>query len=104
MADEISELIRRLRDFGDRRGWAAEHMPKELAVSLAIEAGELLACFQWRAGGEIDAKDIDAVAAIRGEVADVLIYLLQLADTLGIDPIAAALDKIRINERRFPAA
>lgn len=102
MSNELAPLIARLRQFRDERGWRDDHTPKELAISVAIEAGELLARFQWRTGAKIDARDEEAIEAIREEMADVMIYLTQLADELGIDLVDAAFGKIDVNEGRFP--
>ncbi|MEQ1610473.1 MAG: nucleotide pyrophosphohydrolase [Hyphomonadaceae bacterium] len=96
-----ADLIERLRKFRDERNWAQFHTPKDLAISVTIEAGELLELFQWR---PTDQKpDAQLVDAVRGEVADVLLYLLLLSDRLGIDLFQAANDKITKNETRFPA-
>jgi dCTP diphosphatase len=100
---ELHELQQRIRDFRDARDWKQFHSPKNLAASVAIEAAELLEIFQW-----CDSADSVAVAEQRrdrvlDEVADVAIYLLELADILGIDVSAAVLAKLERNEHRYPA-
>lgn len=102
--DSIEELRARLRDFAVRRDWGAFHTPKNLAMAVAGEAGELVAEFQWLTAEESRAVMADpaAGAAVRGELADVLLYLVQLADALDVDLLAAARDKIAVNENRFP--
>lgn len=96
----MDQLVERLRRFRDEREWAQFHTAKDLAISVSVEAAELLELFQWRQeSGEQDAELVDKA---EGEVADVLIYLLLLCDRLGIDPIRAAATKIELNEARFP--
>ena len=104
--DSIDELRAQLREFARRRDWAVFHTPKNLAMAVAGEAGELVAEFQWLTADESRSVMADpaAGAAVRGELADVLLYLVQLADALGVDLLAAARDKIAVNETRFPAS
>lgn len=101
----ISELHDRLVDFRDRRDWKKFHRPKDLALSVSIESAELLELFQWKTDDEIEAAKISGAfsEAASDEIADVLIYLVLLAGELGIDPVAAAHEKITHNEKRFPA-
>ncbi len=96
----MEPLLRRLRQFRDERNWSEFHTPKDLAVSVSIEAAELLEIFQWRA----DTAPIeDAVkSAVADEAADVLLYLLMLCDRLDINLEEAAHLKISRNERRYP--
>lgn len=104
--DSIDELRAQLMEFARRRDWAVFHTPKNLAMAVAGEAGELVAEFQWLTAEESRRVMADpaAGAAVRGELADVLLYLVQLADALGVDLLAAARDKIAVNERRFPVS
>lgn len=96
----MEELLEALRKFRDDRDWAKFHTPKDLAVSISIEAGELLEIFQWRNDGhDIDNLNVERVA---DEAADVLIYLLLLFDRLGLDPKREVLAKIALNAERFP--
>src|SRR5678815_3277188 len=92
-----------LRAFTDARDWHAFHSPKNLATALSVEAAELLEVFQWM--NEADSRNLDASAkaAASEEIADVLMYLVMLADALGIDPVAAAERKMLANERKYPA-
>jgi len=100
----FEELTVRLRAFAEARDWGRFHTPKDLAMSVSIEAAELLEVFQWKDAAEIDelVRSEAGRAALADEVADVLIYLLRLADVVGIDPAAAAAAKIERNEERFP--
>jgi dCTP diphosphatase len=101
--DSLSELRERLRHFAAERDWAQFHNPKNLAASVAIEAAEILEHFQWLTPEQSAALPAAERAAVALEIADVLLYLIRLADTLEIDPVAAAFDKIDINARKYPA-
>ena len=96
----MDELIEALRKFRDERDWARFHTPKDLAVSVSIEAGELLELFQWRHDGH-ETSNID-IAEVADEAADVVIYALLLFDRLGLDPKREVLAKIALNAKRFP--
>jgi len=102
--DSLAELTARLRNFAVRRDWEPFHSPKNLAMAVAAEAGELAAEFLWIEGPESRAPDPERLARIRFEAADVLNYLVRLADTLQFDLVAAANAKIDQNEQRYPAA
>ena len=101
---EFGELERRLVEFRDARNWKRYHTPKNLAISAAIELGELLEHFQWKSDGEIleAVKDPESREAIGDEIADVIIYLVLLAHELGIDLDKAIERKIRKNELKYP--
>ena len=92
-----------LRAFTDARDWHAFHSPKNLATALSVESAELLEVFQWM--NEADSRNLDAAAkaAASEEIADVLMYLVMLADALDVDPVAAAERKMLANERKYPA-
>lgn len=96
----MDEIIQALRRFRDERGWEEFHTPKDLAISVSIEAGELLEHFQWNREGH-DTTHLDT-AAVADEAADVMLYLLMFFDRLGLDPKVEALKKIERNEKRFP--
>jgi dCTP diphosphatase len=98
----LDDLARRLRQFAAVREWDQFHSPKNLAMALVAEAGELAAEFQWLTEVQSRAPDAEQLARIRAESADVLIYLVRLADKLGFDLVAAADLKIEANERRYP--
>ena len=83
-----------LREFIAERDWAQFHSPENLAKSVAIEAGELLECFQW--GPDAD------TGRVREELADVLTYCLLLADRLDVDPDAIVLEKLELTRRKYP--
>lgn len=92
----LEVLTDRLVAFREARGWEVDHTPRNLAEAITVEAGELLECFLW--GEEPDRQ------AIRDEIADVGIYLLNLADVLSIDLAGAIAEKIERNAERFPVS
>lgn len=101
-ANPLADLAARLREFAADRDWDQFHSPKNLAMALVGEAGELAAEFQWLTEDQSKAPDAAQMARIRSEAADVLNYLTRLADKLGIDLIAAAHEKIETNGQRYP--
>ena len=103
VADPIVGLRNALRQFAAERDWDQFHTPKNLAMALSVEAAELLEHFQWL-DAEASSLLSDSVRKeVRLEVADVLLYLIRLADKLDIDVIAAAKDKLAINAEKYPA-
>ncbi|MEV6965081.1 nucleotide pyrophosphohydrolase [Hamadaea sp. NPDC051192] len=103
---DLDQLIRRVREFAQARDWEQFHTPKNLSMALAGEVGELLAELQWLTDDQAREVMTDAKAAdrLRGEIADVFIYLVRLADVLGVDLLDAARAKLDENERRYDAA
>ena len=104
MPDSLAQLAQDLELFAKARDWQQFHSPKNLASALVVEASELLEHFQWMTEAqshELDPEKRDAVAA---EMADVLLYLIQLSTALGIDPIVAARAKMQTNALKYPAA
>jgi dCTP diphosphatase len=102
MTDSVDGLTEALKQFAQERDWGQFHSPKNLASALIVEAGELLEHFQWLTEEQSRALSDERRAAVAAEVADVLLYLLQLSSALGIDPIAAAQAKLRINAQKYP--
>ena len=105
MADEppiLGELATRLARFAAERDWDQFHSPKNLAMALAVEASELLEVFQWLTEEQSRALDPKAQAKATEEIADILLYLVRLGDRLGIDPVAAAQQKLVENGRKYP--
>ncbi len=102
-ADTLIELRAALRVFAAARDWERYHSPKNLATALVVEAAELAEHFQWlteEASARLNARDRAAVAE---ELADVLIYLVRLADRLGVDLADASRRKMAKNRRKYPA-
>lgn len=102
-ADSLAQLRERLRQFAAERDWAQFHNPKNLAASVAIEAAEILEHFQWLTPEQSAELPPAQRVAVGHEIADVLLYLVRLADMLDIDPVEAAYEKIVINARKYPA-
>jgi dCTP diphosphatase len=98
----LQELREKLRGFTEERDWQQFHTPKNLATALSVEAAELLEPFQWLKTGEVRELTPDSLAAIRYEMADVLNYLVMLADSLDVDLLAAAHEKIQLNAQKYP--
>ena len=99
---DVDELQARLRDFAEEREWEKFHSPKNLAMALAAEAGELLEIFQWLTETQSRQLDADDRARVGEEVADIQIYLLRLADILGISIPSAVEAKMEGNELKYP--
>jgi len=101
-SQDLQQLRDQLRVFVADREWQQFHTPKNLASALAVEAAELLEPFQWLKTGEPEELSADMQIAIRHEMADVLNYLVMLADRLQVDLIAAANEKIQLNAQKYP--
>lgn len=100
---ELESLRERLREFAEARDWDQFHSPKNLAMALSGEAGELLEIFQWLTEEQSRALPPEALAAAGEEIADILLYLVRLSDKLGVDPVASANSKLQANAVRYPA-
>jgi dCTP diphosphatase len=102
--DSLAELTDRLARFADERNWQRFHTPLNLALALAGEVGELAAELQWLTPEQTLHLDEEARNRLRDEIADVLIYLVRLADVAEIDPVDAAHQKVTRNaDRAWPA-
>lgn len=99
----LIDLRDRLRRFAEERDWDQYHSPKNLASALIVEAAELLERFQWLTERESISLPPEELARVRAEMADVLIYLVRLADKLNVDLLDAAQEKIEQNARKYPA-
>lgn len=103
MPNELVQLRDRLRDFTREREWHRYHTPKNLAMALIVEAAELAEHFQWLTAEESQSlQDGEKKDKIRDELADVLIYLVELADALDVDLAAAVRAKIAKNALKYP--
>jgi dCTP diphosphatase len=102
MLESIAELAARLHDFATERDWEQFHTPKNLAMALAGEAGELLAEFQWLTPEESRSLTGEAKAKVAAEIADVFNYLVRLADVLDLDLLTEAEKKMTNNAKRYP--
>jgi dCTP diphosphatase len=100
---DLEQLRKQLRDFAAAREWDQFHSPKNLAMALSAESAELLEIFQWLTEDESRTLSAEAKAAAADEIADVLLYLIRIADKLDIDAVDAAHRKLAANERKYPA-
>lgn len=100
---EFARLRTLIRVFVDERDWDQFHTPKNLSAALSVEAAELLEHFQWLQHGRIDELGVEKLAQVRHEMADVLVYLVRLADKLDVDLMAAVQDKMVLNRAKYPA-
>lgn len=98
----MEELIRELREFARERDWEQFHSPKNLAMALSVEVSEIVEIFQWLTQDESRNLAPQRIKEVEEEIADVMIFLTNLADRLGIDPIGAAKKKIEKNEKNYP--
>jgi len=99
----LDELAGIIRAFARERDWDQFHTPKNLAMGVAIEAAELMEEFHWLTPEQSAELPPETLAAVRQEMADVFVYLVLLADKLGVDLMAAAAEKIAINAGKYPA-
>ncbi len=101
----FTDLAKRLREFAQDRDWDQFHSPKNLAISISVEAAELLELFQWSRGKDgWDCLDDDSIRARSAEeLADILLYVIRFADKAGIDLERAALHKLERNAAKYPA-
>ena len=102
MDTTIAALTSEIRAFRDARDWRQFHNPKELAVAITAEAGELLQHFVWQNPEQSERRVVDRRAEIESEIADVAILLFELADNCGIDLAVAMRAKLARNEERYP--
>ena len=96
----MEKVMQKVLEFRDERNWGQYHNEKDLALSISLEANELLENFQWK---DSEAAVNDSIENIKEEMADVFIYLLQLADKLNVDLEEEALKKLKKNAIKYPA-
>lgn len=101
--DAIDSLTKKVIEFRDKRDWKQFHSPKNLAISVSIEAAELLEIFQWDNNSKSsDLAEVQDKSKVEEEVADIMIYLLTLCHDVGIDPLEVVLDKLKKNDKKYP--
>ena len=98
----MEKLQQEITDFVDKRNWRRFHSPKNLAMALSVEAAELLEIFQWMTAGESCRLTPETLDHVEEEIGDVMIYLITLADSLGLEPLSAARKKLKKNELKYP--
>ena len=101
---DIKELQKKVIEFRDKRDWAQYHNPKDLAISLSLEAAELLEIFQWKDAEEVEALKSNTASRekVKEELGDILIYALNMCDAVGLDPTDVIVSKLKINEEKYP--
>jgi len=99
---EITEITGKIVKFRDERDWMQFHDPKNMAVSIILEASELLEHFQWKTNEEVEKYVRQNNAEIKDEIADIALYLFELADNLGISLVSAMDEKLKKNEMKYP--
>ncbi len=102
MTNELSHLLSKIKQFRDERDWKHFHNHKDMAISIVLEASELLEHFQWKNPEEINKYAREKKDQLEEEIADIFIYLLELSDNLDINLIEAAEEKLRKNVLRYP--
>jgi len=102
MRDQLQDLKAQIRQFADDRDWDRFHSPKNLAMALIVEVAELVEHFQWLTEEQSRSLPVAKQAEVEAELADILIYLLRIADKLDIDLNQAALDKLQNNAEKYP--
>jgi dCTP diphosphatase len=99
----LEQIKIRLREFAAERDWDQFHSPKNLAMALIVEAAELVEHFQWLTEDQSQTLPAEKLAEVEQEIADIQIYLIRLADKLGVDMEKAVNAKIELNEKKYPA-
>lgn len=99
---EVKNIIEKIKKFRDDRDWMQFHDPKNMAVSIILEASELLEHFQWKTIKEVEEYANQNQDEIKDEIADIALYLFELADNLDIDLIDAMGKKLAKNEKKYP--
>ncbi len=99
----MKDLISELRAFAKERDWEQFHSPKNLAMALSVEVAEIVEIFQWLTQEESGNLSFKKKEKVKEEIGDVMIFLTNLADKLGIDPINAAKEKLKMNRKKYPA-
>jgi len=100
--NDLKELTNKVIKFRDDRDWKQFHNPKDLAISLSLEAGELMEHFQWKNKEEIEKYIVEHKEEIADELADVFYWVLLIANDLNIDPAKALQKKLKKNEEKYP--
>ncbi len=99
----MDDLRSAIGTFSRGRDWEQFHSPKNLAMALSVEVAEIVEHFQWLTEEESKNLTPEKLAEIREEIGEVMIYLTELADKLGVDPVEAAKAKVAINGQKYPA-
>jgi len=101
MSDSIKNLMNQITEFRDARDWKQYHNPKDMAISISLEAAELLEIFQW-SGSDVKADTDKKRDKVKEELADVLIYSFLMANDMGLDISEIVMQKIETNNQKYP--
>jgi len=104
MSDSIRQLTRQICEFRDARDWRQFHSPKDLAVAITAEAGELLQHIVWQSPEQSEARVVERRAEVAAEMADIAILLMEMAEVSGISLGDAVAAKLELNQERYPVA
>lgn len=101
---DIKKLQNKVIEFRDKRDWGKYHNPKDLALSISLEAAELLEIFQWKDAGQVERLKSDEAGRkrVKEELGDILIYALTLTHEFGLDPTDVILSKMQMNDKKYP--
>jgi dCTP diphosphatase len=99
----VNDLRDAIRAFIEERDWGQFHSPKNLAMALSVEVAEIVEHFQWLTEEQSRNLPPEKLAEVREEIGDVMIFLTELAEKVGIDPVEAARAKLQINGQKYPA-
>ncbi|MDO9317615.1 MAG: nucleotide pyrophosphohydrolase [Gammaproteobacteria bacterium] len=99
---DLEEVRAKVAEFASERDWDKFHSPKNLAMALSVEVAELVETFQWLTEAESSSLSIEQLAAVGHEIADVQVYLVRLADKLGVDILHLVEEKMRLNAHKYP--
>jgi NTP pyrophosphatase (non-canonical NTP hydrolase) len=99
----VKDLRSKIAAFIDERDWEQFHSPKNLAMALSVEVAEIVEHFQWLTEEQSRTLPPEKLAEVREEIGDVMIYLTELSEKLGLDPVEAAKSKLEINRQKYPA-
>ena len=101
---DFSDLAQKLRDFAQERDWEQFHSQKNLSMALSVEVSELVENFQWLTEDQSSSLEVEELAEVAAEIADIQIYLTRLADQLGVDIEDAVTKKLAVNAGKYPVA
>ena len=99
---DINEITNKIKKFSEDRNWDKFHTPKNLTMALSVEVAELVEIFQWLSQEESSNLDEDILPSVKEELADILIYLIRIADKFNIDLEESVDEKILVNEQKYP--
>ena len=99
---DLDTLKQRIREFANARDWNQFHSPKNLSMALSVEVAEIVEHFQWLTEEQSKNLPQNKLDEVEAELADTFIYLIRMADKLDIDLLSATMDKIAVNEQKYP--